>query len=223
MGSVILFVTTGWPPPWSVRFVSYRAVLTGLKLLMTKDELTLSKNAQVYGGVVQRGLLRNLELVIQCAMNIKWADIIQANRTLILDQWLDRALALFPAIMRHNTPIASLFSEAMDRILRGLEEQDNDLLDALDDVTRILAVQDFSPSRGMSMFIELKVILREIMKKSILSDSLMKEVQEACSLRVDALVLDAFDSYMRHRETIYKLKVEESSRRMFMALRRVEA
>jgi hypothetical protein len=36
-------------------------------------------------------------------------------------------------------------------------------------------------------------------------------------------VLQAFDCFMKHRETIYQLKVDEGRRRMHMALRRVEA
>jgi hypothetical protein len=155
-------------------------------------------------------------------MQTKWANILQANRKNILEQWLDRALALFPATMGPCTPVAAVFSDALERMLTGLETNEHDVLDALHDITRILAVQDFPPSRGMSIFFELKVIMREMMKKSMVAVTLTQEVQEAFNARMDALVLEAFDSYMRHRETIYKLKVEESSRRMFMALRRAE-
>ena len=67
---------------------------------------------------------------------------------------------------------------------------------------------------------EPKLILRDIMMKTTVADTLM---QEAFNSRLDALTLEAFDSYMRHREKIYQLKVEEGSRRMYMALRRAEA
>ena len=70
---------------------------------------------------------------------------------------------------------------------------------------------------------EPKLILRVMMKKSIVADTLAQEVQDSFNARMDALVLQAFDSYMRHREKIYQLKVEEEKRRMHMALRRVEA
>ena len=156
-------------------------------------------------------------------MQTKWANIIQANRTIILEQWLDRSLALFPAKMGRSTPVAEALSEALERILSGLENNNDDVPDALNDVTRILAVQEFPPSRAISIFFEPKVILREMMNKSIVADTLTQEVQEAFNARMDNLVLAAFDSYMRHREKIYQLKVEESSRRMHMVLRRAEA
>jgi hypothetical protein len=156
-------------------------------------------------------------------MQTKWADIIQANRKIILEQWLERTLALFPAKMGRSTPVAEALSEALERILSGLEKNNDDVPDALNDVTRILAVQEFLPSSAISIFFEPKVILRKMMKKSIVADTLTQEVQDAFNARIDALVLDAFDSYMRHREKIYQLKVEERSRRMHMALRRAEA
>jgi hypothetical protein len=155
-------------------------------------------------------------------MQTKWANIIQVNRKMILDQWLERSLALFPATMGPRTPVAEVLADALERILSELEKHDGDVPDALNDVTRILAVQEFAPSKAISIFFEPKVILHEMIKKSNVADTLTKEVQEAFHIRIDALVLAAFDSYMRHREKIYQLKVEESSRRMHMALRRAE-
>ncbi len=153
-------------------------------------------------------------------MKRRWKDFLEVNKKAILERWLDCALALFPEKMGYSTPIAMVLSGALEKILFSLGKSENDCKEALDDVTRILAVQNFLPSKALSIFLEPKLILRDIMMKTNVADTLM---QEAFNSRLDALTLEAFDSYMRHREKIYQLKVEEGSRRMYMALRRAEA
>jgi hypothetical protein len=156
-------------------------------------------------------------------MKTIWIDILETYKKAILEQWLDCALALFPEKMGYSTPIAMVLSKALEGILSGLGTGENNYKDSLDDITRILAVQNIPPSKALSMFLEPKLILRDIMMKITVAGTLTQEVQEAFNSRLDALTLEAFDSYMRHREKIYQLKVEEGSRRMFMALRRAEA
>jgi len=157
------------------------------------------------------------------SMSKEWAYILHANRDVILEQWLERSLALFPEKMGYDTPVAEVLADALGKLLSGLGEENQRFRDALDDVTRILAVQSFPPSRAISIFFEPKTMLREMMMKPALAERLTQEVQSAFSSRIDDLVLQAFDSYMQHREKIAQLKVEEGSRRMFMALRRAEA
>lgn len=157
------------------------------------------------------------------SMSTEWAFIIDANRDVIIGQWLDRSLALFPEKMGYDTPVADALAEALGTLLTGLGKEDQRFMDALDDITRILAVQNFPPSRAISIFFELKAMFREIMKRSNVAESLTQKVQTEFSSRIDELVLQAFDSYMQHREKIAQLKVEEGSRWMFMALRRAEA
>jgi len=153
-------------------------------------------------------------------MNTILAKFVEANKKAILEPWLDAALALFPEKMAYSTPVATVLSGALERILSELGKGENNCKEALDDVTRILAVQNIPPSKALSIFLEPKLILRDIMMKITVADPLAQAVFNA---RIDALILEAFDSYMQHREKIYQLKVEEGSRRMYMALRRAEA
>ena len=156
------------------------------------------------------------------SMSKEWAYILHANRELILEQWLERSLALFPEKMGYATPVAEALAEALGKLLSGLEEETQCFRAALDDVTRLLAVQDFPPSRAISIFFEPKTMFREMMMNPSHEGSRL-EVQSAFSSRIDELVLQAVDSYMQHREKIAQLKVEEGGRRMYMALRRAEA
>ena len=155
-------------------------------------------------------------------MKTTWANFLNAHKANILEQWLKRALALFPEKMENTTPVAVVFSGALEGIVSGLCKNNNDYRLALDDMTRILAVQSALPSKALSIFLDPKLFLRDMMMKTTVADALTLEEQEAFHSRLDALTLEAFDSYMQHREKIYQLKVEEGRRRMFMALRRAE-
>lgn len=156
------------------------------------------------------------------SLSKEWAYMVDASRDVILEQWLERSLALFPEKMGYDTPVAEALAEALGKVLSGLERNSDGFRDALDDVTRILAVQNFLPSKAISIFFEPKKMLCEMMMKPAFAERMTQEVQSSFSLRIDELVLQAFDSYMHHREQIAQLKVEEGSRRMFMALRRAE-
>ena len=85
-------------------------------------------------------------------MNTRWREFLEANKKAILEQWLDCALALFPEKMGYSTPIAMVLSGALEGILSGLGKSENNCKDSLDDVTRILAVQNILPSKALSIF-----------------------------------------------------------------------
>ncbi|MEI6638891.1 MAG: hypothetical protein FDX02_00195 [Chlorobium sp.] len=156
-------------------------------------------------------------------MKTRWLhQLLDAHKEIILQQWLESALGLFPEKMGYTTPVAMELSRALEVILSGLGSGESDYKEALDDVTRILAVQSILPSKALSIFLEPKLMLRDIMLKTTVAGTMTQEVQEAFNSRFDLLTLEAFDSYMQHREKIYQLKVEEGRRRMFMALRRAE-
>ncbi len=153
-------------------------------------------------------------------MDTTLVNFLATNKKVILKQWLDSSLDLFPEKMSSSTPVGEVFSAALEEILSVLGKNHTTCRAPLENVTRILAVQSFPPSKALSMFLDLKIILRQMMMKSNEADISRQEIDSSC---IDQLLLDAFDSYMSHREKIYQLKVEEGNRRMFMALRRAEA
>ena len=146
-------------------------------------------------------------------MSKAWNSVIQENRTKILDRWIDRAGELYSGKIAPGGPVAGALKAALGMVLDALPGSGDLLDEALTRVTRILAVQDFPPSRAIALFFELNDIVQDLGPTD----------REQFRDRLERLVLQAFDSYMMHREKIYQLKVEEGSRRMHMALRRVES
>lgn len=137
---------------------------------------------------------------------------IRERREEIFSLWREKVFDRLSDKMSPGTPIGNAFVEGMEMILDGFASDDDSLRkEGMTRVTRILAVQPFRPSRALSMFVELKTVLLE--KIPVVGDG------AECVRRIDETTLEAFDSFMEHRETIYRLKVEESHNRMHMQLR----
>lgn len=151
-------------------------------------------------------------------MNKEYIRLIHKNRPLVLERWRQSVLAFFPQKMHSGTPLAEALSDVLAEILDALDESSERVGETVNRVSRILAVQNFPPSKAMSLFFELQAILREIAPgkvKQIYWDEFRTDMEQ--------LTLQAFDSYMVHREKIYQLKVEESKRQTFMMSRRAKA
>jgi hypothetical protein len=89
----------------------------------------------------------------------------------------------------------------------------------LDDIIRIKAVQDFSPSQAVSFIFLLKQVLRDTMKKEIRENSIAEELALLES-RIDEMILLSFDIYVKCRERIYEIKADEVKRMTFRLLQR---
>ena len=109
-------------------------------------------------------------------------------------------------------------AEGLTGILVHFKNRGENFSIALDQITRVLAIQDFPPSRSMALFYELKEIVRDIAKKDGVSFR-AKDWGEFNS-RLEQMTLEAFDSYVDHREKIYQIKVDESKNRAFMLLKK---
>ena len=154
-------------------------------------------------------------------------SLIEQNKEWILKKWLNRRLALFSK-QKHSlistqmdqfqNPIRYEIFEGLKVILDNFETKGEKFTESLDQISRVLAIQDFPPSRAMSLFYELKEIIQERAKKTGVSFG-HKEWVEFNS-RVEKMTLEAFDSYIDHREKIYQLKVDESKNKAFMLLKK---
>ena len=153
--------------------------------------------------------------------------LIEQNKDKIHEKWLTRRLGIFSEqkkslIMtqmdQFQNPIRHEMAEGLTGILGHFKKRGENFSSSLDQITRVLAIQDFPPSRAMGLFYELKEIVRDIAKKDGVSFS-AKDWGEFNS-RLEQMTLEAFDSYVDHREKIYQIKVDESKNRAFMLLKK---
>jgi hypothetical protein len=106
-----------------------------------------------------------------------------------------------------------------DELIHGMNS--NKLSAALDAIIRIRSVQDFSPSQAIAFVPLLKRVIREELGGEIKDNQILEELLPV-ELRIDQLALLAFDIYMKCREKIFEIRVNEVKAQREMALQLLE-
>lgn len=146
-------------------------------------------------------------------------SLLSQNRAAILERWFQLILETYPAGTsrflkkekdRFVNPVGYTTSREIgvlyEELLRGM---DSDKLSvSLDNIIRIRAVQDFSPSQAIAFIFVLKKAIREELASEIRENQLFEELLRFES-RIDELALLALDIYMKCRENIYEIRVNE--------------
>ena len=91
----------------------------------------------------------------------------------------------------------------------------------LNDIIKIKAVQNFSPSKAVSFIYLLKRVVREELKSDIEQNKLAEELR-SFETQLDNLALLAFDIYMKCRETIFDIRVKEIKTLTFRLLKKAD-
>ncbi|MBN1929055.1 MAG: RsbRD N-terminal domain-containing protein [Chlorobiaceae bacterium] len=146
-------------------------------------------------------------------MTRAWEQNVNGNREAVLERWLSSIVELLPGTKSRDSLVASAIAAELGGLLDAVTDHSASAAEPIVRITRILAVQEIAPSKALSILFLLRGLI----------DELAAECGHPCRDRLEELTLQAFDSYMKHRETIYQLKVDEGRRRMHMALRRAEA
>lgn len=137
---------------------------------------------------------------------------ITRNRNLILDRWMGAGLDLFTGTMASSSPAGETLAGAMGLVLDDFDGRKGDCSEGIGGIARFLAIQQLPPSRSLTLFGALEKIIGELLNDDA--------ERQAVRGRVQQLLLEAFDRFMESREILYRMKVEESQRKMHMLLRR---
>ena len=121
---------------------------------------------------------------------------------------------------RFDNPVGYAISQGTraiyDELLHGMNLER--LTGSLNEVIRIRSVQDFSPSQAVGAIFLLKQAVREELAGEITENRFCAELLDFES-RIDRLALLAFDIYMKCREKVYEIRVNEVTAQREMALR----
>jgi len=122
---------------------------------------------------------------------------------------------------RFQNPVGATFSRSLEGLYGFLVEGgDRAAYEGhVDAVMRIRAVQDFSASEALRFVFLLKRSVRDELGP-VASASSWAPSLESFESRVDELALDAFEAYLRCRESIYRLRVDELKRQTSVILER---
>lgn len=157
-------------------------------------------------------------------------NVLLENKAAILKKWLHLIFDSYPSetsrfLKKEKDPFANPVAYEFQQGIGGIYEALLGGMDAdsfypfLDQIVRIKAVQEVSPSRAIAFIFLLKKVLREALGEGIRQDGMFEDLSELES-RIDGLALLSFDLYMKRREKIYQLRVDEVKRRVGALLRR---
>ena len=143
------------------------------------------------------------------------------HRSSIIRKWSERLIRTYPEATTRflsqeqdpfRNPIGHTLQEGLTALFDGLAETADvsSLTPALDSIVRIRAVQDFTAGQAIAFPFLLKPIIREELAEHVQRYSSELVDLEA---RIDELALLAFDLYVKCREQVYELKVNEVKRR----------
>lgn len=155
--------------------------------------------------------------------------VLEQHRAEILDKWKALLIDSYPAETRRflqrerdafANPVGARFETSLEKVLDGfLDDMDPASWEgSLDDILRVRAVQDFSPSEAVGFLMGLKGVVRGAVEKSG-ENTTRREILDF-EARVDRLVLLAFDIYSGCRQELNDLRVKEVSRRTERLVRR---
>ncbi len=153
----------------------------------------------------------------QCLPPLGWTA---EQRAAVLDNWLAEILRTYPEQTgRFLAQVEDPFRNPAGRIIReglaALLEQLAGPFDArrirsiLDEVVRLRAVQDFTPSQAVGFLFALKPVLRHQITRE-------DPGLEALERRIDEMALVAFDLYMECREQLRAIRAGEARRRAWL-------
>jgi len=160
-------------------------------------------------------------------------SLLSEKKGSILKRWFDVIVEACPSGTinflkeqknRFANPVGYTISHGMDGLFEGLLQGMDSEVSAqaglfLDNIMKIRAVQDFSPSQAIGFIFLLKKVIREKLAREIQKDGLFEELL-ALESRIDGLALLSFDIYMKCREKIYEIKANEVRNSVFKLLQR---
>ena len=144
-------------------------------------------------------------------------EALRNNEAKILALWTELLLDTYSApdffkksLDRFANPVGGNIREGLTKLFRLLTEgaDASAFAEPLDQIIRIRAVQEFTPSQAVAPLLELKAVVRQTFSadencRDLLADLLPFD----CA--VERMVLQAFDLYMDCRERLYKARIRE--------------
>ncbi len=153
-------------------------------------------------------------------------DLLSKKRKAIVNKSFELTIATYPeesqsffkeSSKQFTNPIGYNIYQSIEKIIDNIinEESIESFISPLEEIVRIRAVQDFTPSQAIGFIFLIKKALQDELEKEVDPLQLLDFLT-----RVDSLVLVAFDIFMKYREKIYDLKSKELIDRTWWILKK---
>lgn len=164
---------------------------------------------------------------------VKLKTLLQEKKGDILKRWISLILATYPRDVSHflklekdrfTNPVGYTISTSSEILLNELllGENSDKIISALDSIIRIRTVQDFAPSQAIAFIFLLKKAVRKELKlrnEGFKTEDELKILDELLlfETRIDGLATLAFDVYVKCRDDIDRIRMEEAKAEQVMA------
>jgi hypothetical protein len=164
---------------------------------------------------------------------MKLNTLLQEKESDILKRWISLTLETYPPDVsgflklekdRFTNPVGYATSTGSETLLNELifGENTDKIISALDSIIKIRAVQDFTPSQAIAFIFLLKKAVREELK--LRSEGLKTEDEREIleelvffETKIDRLATLAFDVYVKCRDNILRIRMDEARAERVMA------
>ena len=161
-------------------------------------------------------------------MSVK--DILIAVQSKIVADWFESTMKEYSgkaAAVYANSgnqfanPVGAIFSKAMEAIVGNLLSDvtnHENIKPKLDEIIRIRALQNFSPSEALKFIFRLKDILLKYLDEDLTKENIREllNIEDA----IDRLARISFDIYARCREELFELRNKEIQNQARILLKR---
>ncbi len=148
----------------------------------------------------------------------------------LTERWRQRLFESYPAETAiflkkdqdcFDNPVGHRLTQGIQALVQALltEMDRGHVLAGLDEILRIRAIQDFSPSQALAFIFLLKDIIREELAPELQEGHFLQDLREL-EARIDGMALLAFDVYTQRREQLHQVQVAEIRNRVSGLLRR---
>ena len=141
--------------------------------------------------------------------------VLESRKEDVLDRWFQAVADSYPdettrflgtKNSRFANPVGHAVRRGLDGILTSLiaGASDEEIVSHLDEIVRIRAVQNFSPSEALSFVFELKPIVKDAQSRKGEGAG-----PDGLDETVERLVKLAMDNYMACRQTLFEIRIKE--------------
>lgn len=142
-------------------------------------------------------------------------EALKRNEEKILALWTERTLDTYESSSFFKksqdsfaNPVGMNIREGLTALFRLLVAGAEQFAKPLDQIIRIRAVQNFTPSQAVAPILDVKSVVRQIFSADNECRALLPELIPF-DAEVDRAVLQAFDLYMECRERLHKARIRE--------------
>jgi hypothetical protein len=162
---------------------------------------------------------------------ITFEDLLEEREHTIVQRWEDAVFSVYPsdsaALFRaQQDPFSNPLGRSVREGTRGLFQTIRDGMDPeklrayLDQIVRIRAVQELTPSQALSFVFSLRSIVREVVPEAQAEARYRKELL-ALDEKIDEVALAAFEIYASMREEVSRLRIAEVKRQVSWVMEKI--